>query len=155
MPDLDPVTETVTFESIISSMFNSSTMILFNSINDIRVHIPFADRPRSGNFDVISGRLLLALCPEFRQFQLIYQIIVIPDTIEVAFQKSVQPKFESNIEWSQHLCIEYHVSTCHQPQFSSHDVLYVGVYQSLYLSMNEMMSCQCLLTNYLVCQSSV
>nr|XP_022311596.1 mucin-5AC-like [Crassostrea virginica] len=47
MPDLDPVTETVTFESIISSMFNSSTMILFNSINDIRVHIPFADRPRS------------------------------------------------------------------------------------------------------------
>ena len=54
MPDLDPVTETVTFESIISSMFNSSTMILFNSINDIRVHIPFADRPRSGNCDVIS-----------------------------------------------------------------------------------------------------
>ena len=66
MPDLDPVTETVTFESIISSMFNSSTMILFNSINDIRVHIPFADRTRSGNCDVISGRLLLALCPEYR-----------------------------------------------------------------------------------------
>jgi hypothetical protein len=42
----------VTFETMISSMFNSSTMLLFNGINDIRVHIP--DSIRSGNFDVTS-----------------------------------------------------------------------------------------------------
>eukprot|EP00105_Crassostrea_gigas_P035335 XP_019919483.1 PREDICTED: uncharacterized protein LOC105319910 isoform X1 [Crassostrea gigas] len=42
VPDLDPDTETVTFETMISSMFNSSTMILFKAINDIRVHIPNA-----------------------------------------------------------------------------------------------------------------
>lgn len=54
VPDLDLGTETVTFETMISSMFNSSTMILFKAINDIRVHIPNALMP-PGNFRVFSG----------------------------------------------------------------------------------------------------